>query len=111
MYTVNVKMKIIFKSLLILLFLSASVYSEVIKDIKINGNQRVSSETIKIFSEIEINNDLSSNQLNEVLKKLYSTNFFSNVEINIKNNILYISVEENPVIQTLSFEGVKKKEL
>ncbi len=111
MYTVNVKMKIIFKSLLILLFLSASVYSEVIKDIKINGNQRVSSETIKIFSEIEINNDLSSNQLNEVLKKLYSTNFFSNVEINIKNNILYISVEENPVIQTLSFEGVKNKRI
>ncbi len=104
-------MKIIFKSLLILLFLSASVYSEVIKDIKINGNQRVSSETIKIFSEIEINNDLSSNQLNEVLKKLYSTNFFSNVEINIKNNILYISVEENPVIQTLSFEGVKNKRI
>jgi len=111
MYTIINKMKIIFKSILILLFITISAYSEIIKEIKVNGNKRVSSETIKIFSEIKINNDLNINQLNDVLKKLYSTNFFSNVEINLKKNILYISVVENPVIQTLSFEGVKNKRI
>ncbi len=111
MYTVINKMKIIFKSIIILLFITISANSEIIKEIKVSGNKRVSSETIKIFSEINVNKDLSTNQLNDVVKKLYSTNFFSNVEINVKKNILYISVVENPVIQTLKFEGVKNKRI
>ena len=111
MYTVINKMKIIFKSIIILLFITISANSEIIKEIKVSGNKRVSSETIKIFSEININKDFSTNQLNDVVKKLYSTNFFSNVEINVKKNILYISVVENPVIQTLKFEGVKNKRI
>ena len=111
MYRVISKMKIIFKSLLIFIFVTFSANSEVIKEIKVDGNKRVSSETIKVFTEIKINSDLNSNQLNDVLKKIYSTNFFSNVEINVDKNILYISVVENPVIQTLIFEGVENKRL
>ena len=111
MYTVINRMKIIFKSIIILLFITISANSEIIKEIKVSGNKRVSSETIKIFSEINVNKDLSTNQLNDVVKKLYSTNFFSNVEINVKKNILYISVVENPVIQTLKFEGLKNKRI
>ena len=104
MYRVITKMKIIFKSLLILILVTFSASSEVIKEIKVSGNKRVSSETIKVFSEIKINSELNSSQLNDVLKRIYSTNFFSNVEINFDKNILYISVVENPVIQTLVFE-------
>ncbi len=111
MYTVIIKMKIIFKSLLILLFFTLSTSSEEVKEIKIIGNERVSSQTIKIFSEVNINSDLNQNDLNNLLKKLYSTNFFSNVEVNLKNNILFISVLENPVIQTLSVEGIKNKRI
>ena len=84
MYTVIIKMKILFKSLLVFLIFTISASSEIINDIKVQGNQRVSSETIKIFTEIKDNENLNTNQLNEVLKKLYSTNFFSNVEIEVK---------------------------
>ena len=63
-------MRTLFKSLLVLFLLTISAYSEIIKEIKVNGNQRVSSETIRIFSEIKINSDLSANQLNDVIKKL-----------------------------------------
>ena len=111
MYRVITRMKIILKSLLILIFITFSASSEVIKEIKVNGNERVSSETIKVFTEIKINSDLSDNQLNEVLKKLYLTNFFKDVEISVDKNILYISVVENPVIQTLKFEGIKNKRI
>ena len=104
-------MRILFKSLLFFFILIASAYSEVIKEIKVTGNQRVSSETIKIFSEVKINSDLNSNQINEVVKKLYTTNFFSDIKIKVSKNILYISVVENPVIQTLEFEGVKNKRI
>ncbi len=104
-------MKIIFKSILIIFIITISANCEIIKEIKVNGNKRVSSETIKIFSEIEVNSDLSVNQLNDVVKKLYSTNFFNNVELIVEKNILYISVIENPLIQTLTFEGVKNKRI
>ena len=104
-------MKIIFKSILIIFIITISANCEIIKEIKVNGNKRVSSATIKIFSEIEVNSDLSVNQLNDVVKKLYSTNFFNNVELIVEKNILYISVIENPLIQTLTFEGVKNKRI
>ena len=94
-------MNIYIKIILILFLFSFSVKAEIVKEIKIKGNKRVSSETVKIFSEVEKNSDLNLNNLNDVIKKIYSTNFFKNVEVKIVNNILYISVEENPIIQNL----------
>ena len=111
MYKITNIMKIIFKFLIIFILISLPVHSAILKKIEVNGNQRVSSETIKIFSEVKINTDLDSNSLNEILKKLYSTNFFKDVKVNFKNNILYIDVEENPIIQVLKFEGVKNKRI
>ena len=104
-------MKIFFKIISILVFFYFPANSEVIKEIKIDGNQRVSSETVKVFSGVKKNSDLNEYQLNDILKKLYSTNYFKNVSINIDNNILYIFVDENPIIQTLLFEGLKNKRI
>jgi len=104
-------MKIIIQILIIILTLSFSANSEVINEIKVSGNQRVSAETVKIFSEVKVKSDLTLNDLNDVLKKLYSTNYFKNVSLKIKNNTLLIAVEENPIIQSLIFEGVKNKRI
>ena len=89
------------------LFLLKVSYSEVIKDIKIKGNDRISKETILMFSEVRINNNYDNNNLNEILKNLYNTDFFNNVSINLNNNILEIIVEENPIIQNINYEGLK----
>jgi len=104
-------MNIFFRTFLIFLLVIFSAKSEIINEIKIDGNQRVSNETIKMFSEIKINNDLSQNELSNVLKKLYSTNYFKNVSLNLSNNILYISVVENPIVQYLEFKGIKNKRI
>ena len=55
MYTVNKIMKIFFKTLIIILFIAIPANSEIIKEIKVEGNKRISSETVKIFSEVELN--------------------------------------------------------
>ena len=104
-------MNIYIKILLILFLFSFSAKAEIVHEIKIKGNQRVSSETVKIFSEVEKNSDLNLNNLNDITKKIYSTNFFKNVEVKIVDNILYILVEENPIIQNLKIEGVKNKRI
>ena len=104
-------MKIIFKFIFLAFIISFSANSEIIKKIEVSGNQRVSSETIKIFSEIKVNDDLNYSDLNDIVKKLYSTNYFKDIKINLENNILKIFIVENPIVQTLSFEGVKNKRI
>ena len=43
-------------------------YSEIVKDIKIIGNDRISKETIIMFSEVEINKNYNKENLNQILK-------------------------------------------
>ena len=58
-----------------------------------------------------LNSDLNLNELNNVIKKLYSTEYFMDVSINLEDNILYISVKENPIIQSIKFEGLENKRI
>jgi len=83
---------------LLTLFLFITVitpsFGEIVKKIEINGNERISKETIILFSKVNINDDLKSNDINEILKRLYETNFFQNVVVNLKTKTLTIFVEE-----------------
>ena len=97
--------------LLILIFTNKPVFSEIIKEIEIVGNERVSSETIIMFSKISINDDLKSEDINNIIKNIYKSNFFNDVSIILKNNRLLISVEELPIIENINFNGIKSKTL
>ena len=97
-------------SITILIFLSiAHSYSETIKNIEILGNERIPDETIKMFSGVQINEDINQQNLNEILKNLYESNFFKNVSVEIIQNNLKIIVVENPIIEEVIFEGIKSK--
>ena len=75
-------------SLTILVFLSITQsYAEIIKNIEILGNERIPDETIKMFSGVKINDDIDQQNLNEILKNLYESNFFKNVSSNLKGII------------------------
>ena len=90
------------------LFLTfTSVEAEIVKDLKIKGNKRVTNETVKIYGEIEIGKDYSESDLDKVLKNLYSTNFFEDVNLKLQNNILFVSLKEYPVINQLIVIGEK----
>ena len=78
---------------------------------EISGNVRISDETIILFSEIKKNQDLKNENLNLIIKQLYTTNFFSDINVTFNNGILKINVKENPVVQTLKFEGIKNKRI
>ena len=96
-------------SVFISFFFPVIVYSEIIKDIKVQGNKRVSAESIKALGNIKFDKELNANDFNNILKSLYETNFFKNIEFSTEDNILNIEVIENPVIQSLIITGVKKK--
>ena len=88
-----------------------SSYADKIKKFQIDGNDRISNETIILFSGLQIDDTVTDNDLNTAIKNLYETSFFQNLEINIENSILYINVVENPLIQSIVIEGIKKKSL
>ena len=96
---------------ILIFFFVSTANSEIIKEIQINGNDRISVETIKMFSEVSINDDISPNELNVLLKKLYETNFFEDVKVTFDKNILKIAVKENPIIQNVYINGIKSKDL
>ncbi|MDC2980221.1 outer membrane protein assembly factor BamA [Candidatus Pelagibacter sp.] len=85
--------------------------AEIIENIDIVGNERISTETIKMFAGVSINDDLKESDLNEILKKLYNTSFFDLVSVKIVNKILIINIKENPIIQNISYEGIKSSSL
>tara|TARA_B100000787_G_scaffold161528_1_gene141423 strand:+ start:2311 stop:4551 length:2241 start_codon:yes stop_codon:yes gene_type:complete len=103
--------KLILNFIVFSLILTFSVYSKNYKKIIINGNERISNETILVFSEISEDKSLDENSINEILKKLYNTGFFKDVSVKIDDNQLIINVDENPIIQTLFIEGIKAKKI
>ena len=103
--------KIILSFIFFTLFLSSWLRAEIIDKINIQGNERISTETIKMFSDVSIGDELSENDLNRILKKLYNTNFFETISIKLSNEILIIKVTENPIIQNISYEGIKSSQM
>ena len=88
-----------------------SVKSEIVKNIEILGNERVSNETILMFSDVNINDDLTENRINSILKSLYETNFFKDVSVSFNLSKLSITVIENPIIQSIIYNGIKSDTL
>jgi len=101
--------KYIFKIFTVLIILTTPIKSKEFKDISIKGNQRISNETIILFSDLPNNQFLDEKSLNVVLKKLYQSGFFKDVSIKILNKDLIINVVENPIIQTVFIEGINRK--
>ena len=85
--------------------------AEIINEIEIRNNDRITKETIKTYGLIELGKNYELNDLNQIFKNLYETNFFETLEINIENNKLIIDVKEIKIIQSVSVQGVKSNKL
>tara|TARA_B100000965_G_scaffold81724_1_gene65381 strand:+ start:588 stop:2843 length:2256 start_codon:yes stop_codon:yes gene_type:complete len=103
--------KLIFLSLLFLISFYNSILADIIKKIEVRGNDRLTNETIILFSELNVNENINSEDLNLALKRLFETNYFKDVKISINNANLIIKVVENPLIQSIKIEGIKNKSI
>ena len=97
----------LFSFLNIFNYLNAEIYEE----IKVEGSNRLSVETVIMFSGLKLGVDLNQNDLNSSIKKLYKTNYFKNIEIITNDKILKIKIIENPIIQSVRINGVKNKRI
>ena len=81
----------------------------IIENVNVINNKRISKETILTYGQIEIKKDYNDDQINQILKNLYDTNFFENIEITVIENTLSLKVVENKIIQEVIVNGIKSK--
>ena len=84
-------------------------FAEIIKEVKIFGNERIPKETILMFADIKKSDLIDDIKANKILKDLYESNFFEDVSVKYENKILIISVKEFPIIEKIIIEGIKAK--
>ena len=103
--------KIILIIFLFKLGLNCNLNAEILNEVEIKGNKRISSKSIILFGDIQKGSNLDDKKLNIILKNLYKTNFFENVKIKFDNQKLIVTVIENPIIQSIQIDGVKNKSI
>ena len=108
MKSITILFKLIF---LILIFVSNHAFSDTLNKIEIIGNNRISDETIKMFISVDVKDEINDFKLNEILKELYQTDYFENVSVNYEDQILSINVVENPIIENITYNGIKSKRI
>lgn len=85
---------------------AASVY---VRDIKVEGLERVEPETVLSYVDVKKGTVTDDARLDTSLKQLYATGLFNDVSLNIqKDGLLTIKVSENPVINKVLFDGNDK---
>ena len=105
------KLRLIKFIVLLYLLTQSSVLSDIIKKIEVKGNERISADTIIMFADVDLNQNIDDVKLNEIIKSLYDTNFFKNVSVEIKSNILRLNVIELPIIEKVNIKGIKANKI
>lgn len=85
-----------------------ATFADTIQKIKIQGNKRVETETVIAYLGVNQGDPIEANTENEVLKNLFATGLFKNVIVEVIKNGLSLTLEENPIINEVLFEGNEK---
>lgn len=80
----------------------------VVSSIEVRGNQRVDDETIRSYVGIEPGVSFDNGDIDEAVKRLFSTGLFSDVSIGRVGRSLVVTVEEYAIVNQVLFQGNKK---
>ena len=80
----------------------------VIKDIRIEGLQRVEPGTVFSYLPVQVGDTFNEEKSAEAIKALYTTGFFKDVQIQAQGDVLIVIVDERPTISRIEFTGMKE---
>ncbi|HIM40869.1 MAG TPA: outer membrane protein assembly factor BamA [Methylophaga aminisulfidivorans] len=99
------------KLLPILLFLSfisvAKAESFTIEDIRIEGLQRISAGTVFNYLPVKVGDTMTDNDAKGIIRSLFKSKYFNDVEVERQDNVLVIKVKERPAISSIELVGNK----
>jgi len=80
----------------------------VVKDIRVEGAQRVEAGTVFNYLPIRIGDTVDDQRISQALKALYATGFFKDVRIESDKDVLVVIVDERPAISKITISGNKE---
>ena len=82
-------------------------YAFTISDIRVEGLQRISAGTVFAAIPVAVGSELSQPEMRGIVRQIFKTGSFDDVQIGRDGNILVIIVKERPAIDSLTIEGNK----
>jgi outer membrane protein insertion porin family len=79
-----------------------------VKDIRVEGLQRVEPGTVFSYLPVQVGERFTSEKAADSIKALYATGFFRDVQIQAQGDVLIVIVEERPTISRIEFTGMKE---
>ena len=103
-------------SVCLLLLVSYTVFAErfVIKDIQVEGLQRISAGTVFNFLPVKVGDSVDEKKVKNIIRALYKSKYFKDVSVENRDGVLVIKVVERPAISSIEFVGnkdIKTKDL
>ncbi len=102
-------MKVLYRTLL-LLMLAAPAWAQnsfVVKDIRVEGLQRITAGTVFNYLPVSVGSTVDSNEYPQIIRALFKTGFFSDVSLARNGNVLIVRVTERPAIAEINISGNK----
>lgn len=84
---------------------AVAAHADEVKKVTIEGNERVEDTAVLSYINISSGDEYDPRQSSRIIKNLYNTGLFNNVEIAFTNGELVVEVEENPLVNKVAFEG------
>lgn len=80
----------------------------VVKDIRVEGIQRTEAGTVFSYLPVRVGDTFSEAQAADAIRALFATGFFSDVRIEVEDDVIVVLVDERPAIADITFVGVKE---
>ncbi len=77
----------------------------VVRDIQVEGLQRISAGTVFNYLPVQVGASISEKDYPEIIRALFKTGFFTDVNLERKGNVLVVTVAERPAIAEVKIAG------
>ena len=79
-----------------------------IRDIRVEGVQRTEAGTVFSYLPVKVGEQMDDDKAAAALKALYATGFYTDVRLEVENDVLVVFVVERPSISQIEIVGAKE---
>ena len=73
-----------------------------IKDIRVEGLQRITPDTVFDYLPIKVGEEFTSTEGEQIIKSLYATGFFDDIHVEAQNDQVLLTVVERPIVDRIT---------
>ena len=89
-------------------FAALAIQPFVVRDIRVEGVQRTEAGTVFSYLPIKVGERMDDDKAAQSIKALYATGFYTDVRLEVENDVLVVFVVERPAIAQIEISGAKE---